>query len=238
MSSGTSTEEVRVKPDAKSGAEPDTTQGIRRRRAGHEKPKRADSGLEPWQFFVLAALGSATAALFASRGQGLTTVVLLTVLMATAALVGMAALRTVRPLVSGEDDRTMMVGQRTRASLEREKMLALRAIKELEFDRAMGKLSDADWNEMSGRLRARAARLIRQLDAGANYREQIEQDLTKRLEQIPARPKDSTPARPVPDVRGEVGVATADPAVAPICAACATENDADARFCKACGQRL
>ena len=32
-----------------------------------------------------------------------------------------------------------MVGQRTRAALEREKILTLRAIKELEFDRAMGK---------------------------------------------------------------------------------------------------
>ena len=63
-----------------------------------------------------------------------------------------------------------MVGQRTRAALEREKLLTLRAIKELEFDRAMGKLSDEDWQEMSGRLRARAARLIRQLDAGAGYR--------------------------------------------------------------------
>ena len=73
-----------------------------------------------------------------------------------------------------------MVGQRTRVALEREKLLTLRSIKELEFDRAMGRLSDEDWNEMSGRLRARAARLMRQLDAGAGYREQIEKDLAKR----------------------------------------------------------
>ena len=116
-----------------------------------------------------------------ARGQGVTAVVLLTVLMATAALVGLAVLRTLRPLVSAEDDRTSMIGERTRAALEREKMLALRPIKELEFDRAMGKLSDADFQEMSGRLRARAARLMRQLDAGAGYREQIERDLAKRL---------------------------------------------------------
>ena len=101
--------------------------------------------------------------------------------MATAALVGLAALRTLRPLVSPDDDRTVMIGQRTRVALEREKMLALRSIKELEFDRAMGKLSDADWQEMSGRLRARAGRLMRQLDAGAGYREQIERELEKRL---------------------------------------------------------
>ena len=64
-----------------------------------------------------------------------------------------------------------MIGERTRAALEREKMLTLRSIKELEFDRAMGKLSDEDFQEMSGRLRARAARLMRQLDAGAGYRD-------------------------------------------------------------------
>jgi hypothetical protein len=171
--------------------------------------------LQPWQFFVLAALGCATAVTFITRGQGVTSVVLLAVLMATAALIGLATLRTVRPLVSAEDDRTAMVGHRTRVALEREKMLALRSIKELEFDRAMGKLSDADWKEMSGRLRARAARLMRQLDAGAGYREQIERDLEKRL-----------------------GEKAAPPASDRACAACATVNDVDARFCKACGRPL
>src|SRR4029079_5079899 len=105
--------------------------------------------------------------------------------MATVALVGIAALRMVRPLVSPEEDRTAMVGERTRAALEREKLLTLRSIKELEFDRAMGKLSDADWQEMSGRLRARAAGLMKQLDAGAGYRAQIERDLARRLGAAP-----------------------------------------------------
>ena len=76
------------------------------------------------------------------------------------------ALRMLRPLVSPEDDRTAMIGHRTRVALERERRCRCRSIKELEFDRAMGRLSDEDWKEMSGRLRVRAARLIRQLDAG------------------------------------------------------------------------
>ena len=50
-----------------------------------------------------------------------------------------------------------MLGGRTRAALEREKTLVLRSIKELEFDRAMGKVSEKDFAEMSARLRARAA---------------------------------------------------------------------------------
>src|SRR5262249_20070880 len=98
---------------------------------------QADRSLHPWQFFTLAALGCATAVSFIARGQGATVVILLSVLIATAALVGYATLRAVRPLVSPEEERTVMIGQRTRAALEREKLLTLRSIKELEFDRAM-----------------------------------------------------------------------------------------------------
>jgi len=186
--------------------------------------------LEPWQFFVLAALGCATAALFAARGQTVTAIVLVTVLMATAALVGIAALRMLGPLASAGEDRTPMVGRRTRAALEREKMLTLRAIKELEFDKAMGKLSEADWQEMSGRLRARAARLMRQLDAGAGYREQIERELARRLA---ARPVEGPGGRGAAAVDIHQGTPAARP-----CPACRTRNDADARYCKSCGQKL
>jgi hypothetical protein len=184
-----------------------------------------DQGLLPWQFFVLAALGCATAITFIARGQGVTSIVLLGILMGTAALVGLGTLRALRPLVSAEDDRTQMIGRRTRAALEREKMLALRSIKELEFDRAMGKLSDADWQEMSGRLRARAGRLMRQLDAGAGYRQRIEQDLAKRLEKVDGD-------------RSSGGERSAKASAERLCSACETANDADARFCKACGQAL
>jgi len=197
------------------------------------KPDAADAGLQPWQFFVLAALGCATAVTFISRGQGPTAIILLSVLMAAAALVGYAALRAVRPLVSPEQDRTVMVGQRTRVALEREKMMALRSIKELEFDRAMGRLSDDDWREMSGRLRARAARLIRQLDAGSGYRAQIERDLTKRLDVADARLQPSrsysgegatTDARLKPS-RSEDADATADARLKPS----RSESNEDAR---------
>ena len=191
-----------------------------------------DPGLQPWQFFVLAGLACATVATFMVRGQGAVAVVLLSVLMAATALVGIAVLRALGPLVSPRDDRTSMIGHRTRAALEREKMLALRSIKELEFDRAMGKLSDADWQEMSGRLRARAGRLMRQLDAGAGYREQIERDLATRLAHAPG-PNDAA------SVRGADAVGPPTHVVSPAaCANCSTVNDTDARFCKSCGQKL
>jgi parvulin-like peptidyl-prolyl isomerase len=171
--------------------------------------------IQPWQFFVLAALGCATAVTFLVRERGVSAVVLLTAIMGATALVGLAVLRVIRPLLNPSIDRQMTLGQRTRASLEQEKLLALKTIKELEFDRAMGKVSDEDFNEMSVRLRARAARLIKQLDAGDGYRQQIERELAKRL--------------------GEAPEARREPAT---CAACQTVNDPDARFCKECGAKV
>jgi len=226
MSSETSTRPVRVKADA-----------------------APDPGLQPWQFFVLAALGCATAVTFIARGQGPAAIILLSILMATAALVGYAALRVVRPLMSTGDDRTVMIGQRTRVALEREKMLALRSIKELEFDRAMGRLSDEDWKEMSGRLRIRAARLIRQLDAGVGYRAQIERELQKRIEakkddtrQKPSHNEDAAARRrPSRDHDGAASLARdedGETSAERLCSACDTANDADAKFCKGCGAKL
>jgi hypothetical protein len=174
-----------------------------------------------------------------ARSQGITAVVLLTVLMAGAAFVGLATYRAVLPLVSPEEERTAMIGERTRTALEREKMLTLRAIKELEFDRAMKKLSDEDFREMAGKLRARATRLMRQLDAGAGYREQIERDLAKRAggtigdaPQTPEAAASHVAKQLAPDAAKHPVVAARN------CPACATGNDPDARFCKECGAKL
>jgi hypothetical protein len=169
--------------------------------------------LHPWQFFALAALGCATAVTFLVRDRGIVAVVLISLLMGTCALIGLAVVRVVLPLVAPNIERTVVVG-RTRAALEEEKNLALRTIKELEFDRAMGKVSEQDFREMSVRLRGKASRLIRQLEAGDGYRGQIEKDLAKRL--------------------GD----SAKPIASATCAKCSTENDPDARFCKECGAKL
>lgn len=270
MSSGTLTDggAARLKPRAtkadaqratKADGQRDTrADGRRDTRADGQRDMRADT-LRPWQFFVLAALGCATAVTFVARAQGPTAVVLLSVMIGAMALVGIAALRTLNPFVTTEADRTVMIGTRTRAALEREKTLALRAIKELEFDRAMGKVSDADFHEMASRLRARAARLMKQLDSGGGYREQIERDLEKRLggsakasahdDAVRAEAERSAMAsaeRGDAMPSGEGGrsaMASAErdrnavPS-GPRSCVCGTSNDADARFCKSCGARL
>ena len=223
MNSATSTDAVRLKPDTTGSRGSASDQGSNGDRAGGS---RADSpeGLQPWQFFVLAALICATVVTYMVRGQGVTVVLLLSVLMATTALVGLAVLRTVRPLVTGYGDRTPMVGERTRVALEREKALALRTLKELEFDRAMKKISDDDYREISTRLRARATRIIQQLDAGAGHRARIEADLAKRLSEREAGRKADEPGR--------------EKAATSKCVNCSTANDPDAKFCKGCGQKL
>lgn len=173
--------------------------------------------LAPWQFFTLAGLAGATITVFlTTRGQAPAVVILLSLTVFAAALVGAAALRTFGPLLGlARQQTTQMLGGRTRAALEREKALVLRTIKELEFDRAMGKLSEKDFLEMSARLRARAARILRQLDAAGGYRQQIDKEIERRI-----------------------GPAAATQAKTMACASCKTVNDVDAKFCKNCGTAM
>ena len=178
--------------------------------------------LAPWQLFTLAGLIGATIVVFVSRGQTPAGIVLLSLTIFTAAIVGVAAWRTLAPFTGGDVRRSRpMIGGRTRAALEREKTLALRSIKDLEFDRAMEKVSQKDFDEMSTRLRSRAARLISQLDAGAGYRNEIEKEIARR---VGARPAE-TAAKVGSGAEGALRT----------CPACSKDNDLDARFCKYCG---
>ena len=195
---------------------------------GPVAPKResaeADS-LQPWQLFTLAGLIGATIVVFFSRGQTPIAIILLSAAIFAAAFVGLTALRTFLPLTrSVPEDRPDMLGGRTRAALERDKALVLRTIKELEFDRGMGKVSEKDFAEMSARLRARAGRIMRQLDAGSVYREQIEKEVEQRLASIGS-------------AGSGAGSAARNPTYT-VCASCQTPNEPDARFCKACGSKL
>jgi hypothetical protein len=191
----------------------------------------ADSGIRPWHLLLIATVLAVGAGVIASRGSSTVNVVAVAVAIATVAWLAAAAARTVAPLVAPElGEQTEMLGGRTRAALEREKMLVLRSIKEVEFDRAMGKISDADFNEMAARLRARAAGLLRQLDADSSgYRALIERELATRVGRAPAFDSPAPPAAGAADIT-EPGEAA--------CASCGAANDRDARFCKACGARI
>jgi hypothetical protein len=176
----------------------------------------ADPGFRPWHFFVLASLIAATAAVFMSRQSSPEHLILISLTIASAGVAAAGFYRMLAPLAA--DDTSLFtepLSRRTRAALEREKALTLRSIKELEFDRAMGKVSAGDFDEMAGRLRARAIALMRELDEGpSGYRAVIERELTVRLD-------------------SEGGVIAS-----PACNRCGTVNDPDAAFCKRCGSKL
>ena len=141
------------------------------------KARSRDDTLQPWHFFVLVSLVAATAAVVLAREARPEHLVLISLTIGAAGFAGAALYRTLAPLV-GAEARPVAEGlsESMRAVLEREKMLVLRSIKDLEFDRAMGKLSEKDFEEMGARLRARAMSLMRQLDAGSGYRELIERE--------------------------------------------------------------
>jgi hypothetical protein len=187
--------------------------------------RAASSGLRPWHFFFVASALLALVTVVVMQGQPLERLLLAVATVGAAGYAGHSLFRMLTPLVSDDigEDATMVAG-RTRAALERDKMLSLRAIKELEFDRAMGKIAEGDFDIMRDRLRARALRLITQLDGAAVYREMIERDLAARVPSQPERP--------------DIVMAPATTGGGPACTECGTTNDADARFCKGCGRPL
>ena len=177
-----------------------------------------DSRTRAWQFFIVLGLLGATAAVWReprfTRPEHL---VLLSLGIVAAAVAAAAMHRTLLPLVSPEQ----VMGDARRSSrhleaLEREKRLVLRSIKELEFDKAMGKVAEPDFDDMAGRLRQRAVGLMQRIDLGeAGLRDRIAKDLAS-LKAPRASKKVS----------------------AQQCAQCKTLNDTDARFCKSCGGAL
>jgi hypothetical protein len=187
---------------------------------------KTDPGFHVWHFFVLLSLLAATVAVVMARQSTPQHLILISLAVGATGLAAYAFYRTLAPLALSDPSAIAEpVGERLRADLEREKRLVLRSIKELEFDRAMGKLSPTDFDEMSSRLRARAIRLMKQIEGGG-YREIIERDVAARIGRSPSPPRVDAPAVPA-------GTDT----VAGLCV-CGVKNDNDARFCKACGTKL
>lgn len=183
-------------------------------------PRVEEPFLQPWQFFLLGGMLAATATVIVATGQAPANIVILSLTVVSVSFVGLGAYRMLAPLVSPDLDAPIMIGGRTRIALEREKALVLRSIKELEFDFAMRKMSQADFDEMAGRLRLRALGLMEQLDAGGGYREQIADEVARRLGAAASAPEERAVAE------------------APFCTQCGTANDPDAKFCKSCGAKL
>lgn len=183
-----------------------------------------DEGFRVPHFFVLLSLVAATVAVVLARPSAPANLVLISLTIGAAGVAAIAFYLTIAPLVAPHwEEGREPLSARLRADLEREKALTLRSIKELEFDRAMGKVSAQDFAQMAARLRARALGIMKQLDASESiYRQQIEHELSARLAGKPAATRGARPA----------------PAASTPACTCGTPNDADARFCKSCGASL
>lgn len=116
---------------------------------------------------------------------------------------------------------------------EEQKQAVLRALKDLEYERSVGKISEDDYRELSQHYRTEAKTLLllvdRDLAPALNKAEAL---LADRLGRMPTTTS-SQVAAPSTD-----GAPASDTANTTECSKCQTQNDRDARFCKKCGQAL
>lgn len=160
-------------------------------------------------------------------------------------------------------DRVAQVGQAagsfTQAELRDEKRRLLRAIKELEFDFGMGKLSQVDHDTVIATYRLRAIEVMRALEGGSSLHPELarllaERDAARAAAREPApapaaAAKVEPPGTLVPASKLEETPTAAESVTGPtasgpfdqttrICGSCGGTNDADARYCKLCGAAM
>jgi hypothetical protein len=138
----------------------------------------------------------------------------------------------------------------TRSAEEEQKRAVLRALKDLEYERSVGKISDEDFREYSARYRSEAKRLIRSMDESlAEARKQVERELGRRVEKLAQKPEEDEDLPQASPSANDVVEAKSNPEHAPAapeepakvtrtCSACQTPNELDARFCKGCGAAM
>jgi len=109
-------------------------------------------------------MAGATGAVMLARDTHPAALLLLSAAVVAAGLVGLAIHRALGGFLDVPDGLQTPLPDNARENLEKEKLLAMRAIKELEFDRAMRKVSERDYEDMLGRLRRRAMTIMQELE--------------------------------------------------------------------------
>lgn len=115
------------------------------------------------------------------------------------------------------------IHSRDRETLLEEKAAVLRSLKDLELDRSLGKIGEADFAMLEAKHRTHAKDILRALAAETSAeRAEAEKIIDGILS--PSEPQQT---------KSEIEVSKP-----PTCAKCATLNDPDAAFCKKCGTSL
>lgn len=187
--------------------------------AAAERWARLASRALPWALPLAAVVLAVGAGLIFDTGIAL-------LVLACGVLLGIIALlwASVRTLTGDAPitlEEAVMLGATSAA--EEQKRAVLQALKDLEYERSVGKVSDADYEELLRRYRTEAKRLLRAVDEDlAPRRARAEAYLAEHLGRAK---KDGVVASP-------------NKVAGTRCASCQTDNDADARFCKKCGSAL
>jgi hypothetical protein len=170
-------------------------------------------------------------------------------LAATAMLTAVAAIWASLQVLAGDraDELDGAMQMITSGGESEQKAFLLRALKDLEFERSLGKISEQDYEELKQRYRARAKEVLQELDKrNESARAEAERmasdwlssrgfaqidgettrQATKAAETLPANQPEH-PAAPA-DNQGDRRT----------CASCGTDNEGDARFCKKCGAAM
>ena len=189
-----------------------------------ESPARNDDPSRSFQWVAWALpLVSAAAALTMGAVYGVGTA-LLTLAGGVLLVVITILWASVRTL-SGDApitlEEALALGAPTAA--EEQKRAVLQALKDLEFERSVGKIAEPDYQELVARYRTEAKRLLRAVDEDlAPLREKAAAFVADQLG-TERPPKRSKPPKKADDQ---------------VCPSCQTANDIDAAFCKKCGSKL
>ena len=123
--------------------------------------------------------------------------------------------------------------------------VALTALKEIEFDRETGKLSDEDYRFLKEKYTAQALEALR-AEEGERAADDVEAMIARRVRALRSAAASAPPdalvcpscgPRPEPDAAFCSTCGSRLPAAA-TCAHCGTTLAADSRFCEGCGSRV
>lgn len=115
------------------------------------------------------------------------------------------------------------------------KRRVLRALKDLEHEHAIGKIDDADYEQISARYREEAKEILREIDV------EVEPLRAKAEEIARAHLAKKGLADGAPKAANDIDDDSRDEDAKPVrleCSKCKTSNEPDAAFCKKCGNAL
>jgi ribosomal protein L40E len=125
---------------------------------------------------------------------------------------------------------TAAIRERVTDAQERKRRV-LRALKDLDHERDVGKIDADDYEKLSSQYRDDAKAILREIDVEIEpRREKAEEIVRKHLGQREPVPAPEPEAEPVAQDDDEEDVR--------VCPECGVENDLDAAFCKKCGTKM